>query len=437
MYNKRATMNDVSMLNYIERIKGILVPLFYLKTEGDYGIGDFDSLEYLVSNLREYNFIEILPINLPDGSNSPYSPISFYAIDPVYASVKTSLKYFDESKIEWLKSMQIYLHQFNVVDYEKVRNFKLSIYRSLYRIFLDEDKKFRTQEYKDYQDFINVNDFWIQKYSEYMSNHFHEDKEFYMFFQWKLYTQLEDIVSIARSRNVYMCYDIPFYPGKYSIERYTNSDLFSIPVVDGGFYDKSNTKNNQVWHVDVYNFDKEEDISNMFSNRIHFYKRYFDALRIDHFNGYFKRYMFKDDKFEENNIELKNILQIIQKEKDIFYVFESTQLPVATEFIKKIGGSEIFTYLNLSRIIEDTNYREYMDNIMYYSSNHDWGSLMYNNNGKHSEVERIINFIKQKKRYVISLEDILYDSRRLNIPGVINDTNWRIRMLNSISEISL
>src|SRR6185295_295244 len=67
-----------------ERIAGILVPLFALRTEDDIGIGDVAALKQFVDWAANNGFklIQLLPINETGHDNSPYNAISSVAIEP-------------------------------------------------------------------------------------------------------------------------------------------------------------------------------------------------------------------------------------------------------------------------------------------------------------------------------------------------------------------
>ena len=66
--------------------RGILLPIFSLPSK--YGIGDFGNEAYEFIDILSENGIEywqILPINSND--HSPYSPLSYYAIEEDYISL--------------------------------------------------------------------------------------------------------------------------------------------------------------------------------------------------------------------------------------------------------------------------------------------------------------------------------------------------------------
>ncbi len=65
-----------------------MVPLFSLRTRTDAGIGDISALAAMVelAATMEHRAILLLPIDeTSPGEASPYSALSVFAIDPIYA----------------------------------------------------------------------------------------------------------------------------------------------------------------------------------------------------------------------------------------------------------------------------------------------------------------------------------------------------------------
>src|SRR5271170_7364766 len=71
----------------IERIAGVMVPLFSIRTRADAGIGDIASLDAMTDFAAAIGDrgILLLPLDetAPDQA-SPYSALSVFAIDPIY-----------------------------------------------------------------------------------------------------------------------------------------------------------------------------------------------------------------------------------------------------------------------------------------------------------------------------------------------------------------
>src|SRR5213592_5224193 len=67
-----------------KKIAGVLVPVFALRGEDDFGIGDVGALREFIDWIAEIGFelVQLLPINETGTDNSPYNAISAMAIEP-------------------------------------------------------------------------------------------------------------------------------------------------------------------------------------------------------------------------------------------------------------------------------------------------------------------------------------------------------------------
>ena len=72
------------------RVNGILLPLSSMKTEKDWGVGDFSSLMEWTDFLAAQGakILQILPLQeTAPMETCPYSALSAFATDPVYADI--------------------------------------------------------------------------------------------------------------------------------------------------------------------------------------------------------------------------------------------------------------------------------------------------------------------------------------------------------------
>src|SRR5258707_43833 len=70
-----------------DRIAGVMVPLFSLRTRADTGIGDIGALPAMIDLAKAMGDRAILFLPLDEtspGQASPYSALSLFAIDPIY-----------------------------------------------------------------------------------------------------------------------------------------------------------------------------------------------------------------------------------------------------------------------------------------------------------------------------------------------------------------
>ena len=67
-----------------QRIAGVLIPVFALRSSDDLGVGDVGGLRRFIDWAAAAGFalVQLLPINETGGDNSPYNAISSMALDP-------------------------------------------------------------------------------------------------------------------------------------------------------------------------------------------------------------------------------------------------------------------------------------------------------------------------------------------------------------------
>src|SRR4051794_1303728 len=78
------------MTSRVRREAGILLPLFSVRSDGDWGIGEIGAVPAFCRWLASagHRLLQLLPIfEMSPGERSPYAALSAFAIDPVYVSV--------------------------------------------------------------------------------------------------------------------------------------------------------------------------------------------------------------------------------------------------------------------------------------------------------------------------------------------------------------
>src|SRR5471030_438439 len=83
-----ATLPPMSDSAY-PRLAGTLLPVFALRHENDFGIGDAEAVRQAITFCaqQKIGLLQVLPINETGDDNSPYNAISSVALDPVYLSL--------------------------------------------------------------------------------------------------------------------------------------------------------------------------------------------------------------------------------------------------------------------------------------------------------------------------------------------------------------
>ncbi len=302
---------------------GVAVPVFSLKSNNSFGIGEFLDLKLLADwcNKVGLKMIQILPINdtRTDGSwdNSyPYKAISTKALHPIYLNLDEMGQLEDENDIEYFKQQKEILNAKDFVDYPEVMKVKDAYFRKIFRQTWNKVK-----EKEDYKTFFEENKKWLVPYAEFCSQQDNEttrqrDNEttcrdasmipatstnidtskqanssilyFNYFLQYHLDKQLKEAVDYLHERGVVLKGDIPIGIGRDSVEAYTNPELFNLDSQAGAPPDAFATEG-QNWGFPTYNWEEmAKDDYQWWRERLTQMSRYFDAYRIDHILGFFR-----------------------------------------------------------------------------------------------------------------------------------------------------
>ena len=294
---------------------GVAVPVFSLKSNNSYGIGEFLDLKLLADwcNKVGLKMIQILPINdtRTNGSwdNSyPYKAISTKALHPIYLNLDMMGQLVDENDREYFKQQKEILNAKDYVDYPEVMKVKEEYFKKIFHQTWNDIK-----EREDYKTFFNENKDWLMPYASFCSQRDYETTsrdasmipaistnidtskqvsesitEFSYFLQYHLDKQLKEAVDYLHERGIALKGDIPIGIGRDSVEAYTNPELFNLDSQAGAPPDAFATEG-QNWGFPTYNWEEmAKDDYKWWRERLTHMSRYFDAYRIDHILGFFR-----------------------------------------------------------------------------------------------------------------------------------------------------
>ena len=238
---------------------GVAVPVFSLRSEDSCGIGEFLDLKKLADwcVATGLKMIQILPINdtTTDGSWSdsyPYKSISTKALHPIYLNVEKVGALKDEADRLRFQKLKKELNAKEFVDYPEVFKTKMDYLKKVY------DQK-------------------------------HGKKpEFYEFLQRHCDKQLSEAVDYLHSNGIMLKGDLPIGVNRDSDDVKQNPHLFNLDMQTGAPPDGF-APQGQNWGFPTYNWAvMEADGFQWWKDRVQWFKKYFDALRIDHILGFFR-----------------------------------------------------------------------------------------------------------------------------------------------------
>jgi 4-alpha-glucanotransferase len=296
---------------------GVAIPVFSLRSEKSFGVGEFLDLPLLAdwASRAGLKLIQILPVNDTSASHTwrdsyPYAAISAFALHPLYLN----LERLDGAEFAALFGQRQKLNGLETVDYEAVMNAKLAFVR---KIFPAQRKK--TLAGEDYRKFYAQNEHWLAPYAafcflrdkfgtpdfnQWPDHRVYDAKKisalaandskaadeiaFHCFVQFHLHSQLREAAAYAHSSGVILKGDIAIGVHRHGADVWQQPSLFNTDMQAGAPPDPFAAKG-QNWGFPTYNWPRmKEDGFDWWKRRFAQMSYYFDAFRIDHILGFFR-----------------------------------------------------------------------------------------------------------------------------------------------------
>ena len=106
---------------------GVVVPIFSLRSEGSFGVGDFGDLKLMVDWVAktQQRVLQVLPINDTNMTGTwqdsyPYNSISIYALHPQYTDFRQLPAIKDEAIKAKFEALRQELNALSQIDYERM-----------------------------------------------------------------------------------------------------------------------------------------------------------------------------------------------------------------------------------------------------------------------------------------------------------------------------
>jgi 4-alpha-glucanotransferase len=284
----------------IWRAAGVAIPVFSLRSEHSYGVGDFGDLRRLVdwAVLTGMRVIQILPVNDTTVNHGwqdsyPYNIISVFALHPHYIDLEAAGTLKSKQKMIQYRRRQQELNALAYSDYEAVDRVKMEYLRELF-----EEKGKVVMDSDDFKNFVRDNEEWLKPYAEWLSQNnqntptIQNTQSFYFFLQFLLHQQLKAAADYARSKGVILKGDLPIGVNRESVETKEHPELFHLDSQTGAPPDVFTSKG-QNWGFPTYQWS--DGLISWFHKRLHHMEQYFDAIRIDHILGFFRVWEIPED----------------------------------------------------------------------------------------------------------------------------------------------
>lgn len=300
---------------------GVAIPVFSLRTEKSFGIGEFSDIKLLVDWAKKVGLqlIQILPINDTTASYTnkdsyPYAAISAFALHPIYINLEKIVDNENAHLLSEIKSLQTQFNKDAFLEYSSVFKQKLSYLQKIYELQGE-----LTLANIQFRNFYKQNKYWLnpyaafsflrdqnksvdynnwEKYNTYKTDEIDElflpssesyrEISFYLFVQYHLHVQLKEVSNYAHKNGVILKGDIPIGIFRNSVDAWQNPTLYHLNKQAGAPPDDFAIKG-QNWGFPTYNWEKmSEDHYNWWQQRFEQMSIYFDSFRIDHILGFFR-----------------------------------------------------------------------------------------------------------------------------------------------------
>ena len=300
---------------------GTVIPIFSLRSEGSFGVGDFGDLKLMVDwcAKTKQRVLQVLPINDTNMTYTwqdsyPYNPSRRYAPPTPYTDFRQLPALKDEALKAKFEALRLELNALPQIDYERMNNAKLEYLRALYA---QEGKTILKSE--AFKKFFEQNKAWLVPYAafchyrdlygtatfqDWPDHHELPEKEreamtkpttklykevaFWYFVQFNLDQQMRAAHAHARKQRVILKGDIPIGISRDGVEAWVEPKYFNLNGQAGAPPDDFSA-DGQNWGFPTYNWDEMlADGCSWWVRRFKKMAEYFDAYRIDHVLGFFR-----------------------------------------------------------------------------------------------------------------------------------------------------
>ncbi len=311
----------IRLPNNTWRGAGLSIPVFSLRSEKSFGVGEFNDLKLLADWGQQLGIrlIQILPVNDTTAFHNwkdsyPYAGISAFALHPLYTSLQLIAGEEHADLLQDWEQRRMELNASPVVDYEAVMKAKWELLRILYE--RTGKQCFASRAYKSYW---KEQEHWLKPYcvfsylrdtygtasfAEWPEHNTYDESAakvllkagtktakaiaFYGFVQFHLHVQLKEAVQYLHNKGIILKGDIPIGINRHGCDAWVAPELYHMNWQAGAPPDDF-TAIGQNWGFPTYNWKRmQADGFSWWRQRFQQMELYYDAFRIDHILGFFR-----------------------------------------------------------------------------------------------------------------------------------------------------
>lgn len=482
------------------RRAGLVLPLSALRSRDDAGAGDMGTIIRLLDWMDSAGLrvLQLLPLNdLAPLDSSPYSPISAFAIDPLYACLG------EIPEIESVPAAPQRLKTAARVRFADVRAFKATQLRIAFRRFEKSEWRRGTKRAKAFGAYCRTHSGWLTDYAlfrilkerghwkswqhwpaEYrlkqtqalaaLAHSSAQAVRFYQYTQWILDVQWRKVRREAAKRDILLYGDIPFGLSKQSVDVWSRQDDFDFTATMGAPPDQYSATG-QAWGLPAYRWDRMASAGHPWWRlRISRAKEHFDLFRLDHAIGFFRTWFLRRGR-AVNGFDISGAARQRSRGEQFFKMVLKTGAP-SRPIAEDLGLIPPFAYgvlkdlgipgykLTRAEIRASNgpfkNPRKFPELSVATPGNHDmstlaawWSDITPRKrnaywrlvSGKRESAPRFSPAVLEtllKSVYhagsalaMFPFQDLFGTRERINIPGTVRNRNWVYRMPMTVEDL--
>lgn len=407
----------------------------------DSSLGYFDMLIKLLPWLKKIGFsvMQLLPLNDSGADVSPYNIVSVHALNPLYVKEEViderAFQSFCVREASWLKGYTLFKAL-------KVKNHETAFWR-----WPEEEKSYNEDLYKKYKT---------------SSIPFAKT-------QFLAHLQLCRVKEAAEKLGISLLGDLPILVSPDSVEVWQHPSLFERNF-DVGAPPDLYEQEGQHWGFPLHRFDvMQKEQFRWWKERLQTASSYYDLYRIDHVIGLFRLWAIaKGQKAKEGFFNPTDLSLAMQQGRAFLTAFleSSSMLPIAEDLgVIPLEVRELLNNWGIpsTKVTRWERYwqgdqslippREFPPCSLTTVSTHDsetlgaWWSKEYKKTLdfptrfqllQESHKSGSLFHINLLSEYLALFPDLVYTTEaqeRINIPGRVNQTNWRYKTRRPLEEI--
>ncbi|MGI5862154.1 MAG: 4-alpha-glucanotransferase [Myxococcales bacterium] len=315
-----------------QRTAGVLVPLFSIRSDQGWGIGELPDIGTIApwAHRAGFSVLSLLPLlEIALGQDSPYSALSAFALDPIYLALDGLEDFAEIGGVAAMpadeRATLDRLRASGRVDYGAVRALKGPSLRRAFERFQSsvartgsarahaferfrEEQRDWLPDYSLFRALKNANPYsWWQAWPRELKERHPQaleraraqhaaDCTFYEWLQWLANGQLKAARAAAREHGVLLAGDLPFMVAEDSADAWTRQRELRLDATVGTPPDDFSTEG-QDWGLPAYRWQTiAENGYEWLRQRGRRTAEGFDIVRVDHVVGFYRTYTRPKDK---------------------------------------------------------------------------------------------------------------------------------------------